>query len=449
MPSCDVLCSLNDKSHVFDCAPTPQCDVYAHDLNVDFSNLGCTSSSLVEPQPSTPFESLIATFESQIRCIELDNELGPSKEMILNSMRGQLEIMKKNEERLEEGRRRKEELESQLSPLMLVCEKSQFNVCVEDDDDDFEQPRECEDPIGEHMSDGEGVENEESVDFENPNPFSHLDESQVHDCDPFIHEYLDSFEVMSNVFIECQMKTHSLLSEFIKNASWERDDFEMNLHPFMHGFEILGFKEVEGVVVHDCSKGDYVVPLGSWMFEGDHDHECSSFEDSMIDFHAQIGDLRNGGEEETICKTIAPIPFSHVPFSRNFNHIPYTPISLPSFVNEPIGDPLAYEDFYVPHSSSIEEKGDFATQKDFCEESFPFYSSSYFLEFSFDSSSSWKLPLHLLLRALILVHALLISFAYLLSYEMCSSAFDKLLRSLQYYLLERSSLDLKQAFLGK
>ena len=159
MPSCDVLRSLNDESHVFDCAPTPQCDVYAHDLNVDFSNLGCTSSSLVEPQPSTPFESLIATFESQIRCIELDNELGPSNEMILNSMRGQLEIMKKNEERLEEGRRRKEELESQLSPLMLVCEKSQFNVCVEDDDDDFEQPRECEDPIGEHLSDGEGVEN--------------------------------------------------------------------------------------------------------------------------------------------------------------------------------------------------------------------------------------------------------------------------------------------------
>ena len=206
-------------------------------------------------------------------------------------------------------------------------------------------------------SDGEGVESEESVNFKNPNPPSHLDESLMHDCDSSIHEYLDSLEVMYNMFFECQMKTDSLLSEFIKNASCERDEFEMNLHPFMHGFETLGFKEVEGVVVHGCDGGDYAVPLGSWMFEGDVDHECSSFEDSMIDFHALIGDLRHGGEEEFICETIAPIPSSHVPFSRNFNHIPYTPMSLPSFVNEPIGDPLVYDGFYVAHLSPIEERG--------------------------------------------------------------------------------------------
>ena len=80
--------------------------------------------------------------------------------------------MKKNEERIEEERRRGDELESQLPSLRLVCEKHQSNVCVEDDDDDFEQPRECEDPIGEHLNDGEGVENEEIVDFEIPNPSS-------------------------------------------------------------------------------------------------------------------------------------------------------------------------------------------------------------------------------------------------------------------------------------
>ena len=130
-------------------------------------------------------------------------------------------------------------------------------------------------------------------------------------------------------------------------------------------------------------------------------------------------------------------------------------MSLPSFVNEPIGDPLVYDGLYVAHLSPIWEKGDVATQKYF-EESLPSFSSSssfsfssYFVDFSFDSSSffSWHLSPHL--RALSLLHLLFASFAYLLSYEMCSSAFDKLLRALNYYFLERSCLDLKQAFLGK
>ena len=153
---------------------------------------------------------------------------------------------------------------------------------------------------------------------------------------------------MTNVFIEGVTKTHSLLSEFIDNASWEKNEFEMNLHPFMHGFETLGFEDVEGVVVHRCDREEDVVSLAGWMFEGDGDQGFSSFEDSMIDFYALIGDLRNGGEEEFIGETIAPIPFSHIPFSRRFNHIPYYPMSLPSFVKEPIGDPPFIGDIQAP-----------------------------------------------------------------------------------------------------
>ena len=115
------------------------------------------------------------------------------------------------------------------------------------------------------------------------------------------------------------------------------------------------------------------------------------------------------------------------------------------------------DDFHVPPSIIVEDKRNFANKK-FCDEDLPFSfsfhssfpsSTSYFLEFPFDPSSSffWHLPLHL--RAIILLHVLIPSFAYLHPHEMCSSAFDKLLRALNYYFLERSSLDLKQAFLGK
>ena len=314
----------------------------------------------------------------------------------------------------------------------------------EDDDDEFEQSREIESPL----SDGGRVVNEENIDFEVSNPLPHLDESTLHVCDPSIHESLDSFEVMASMFIEGVTNHYSLLREFIGNASWERDEFERNLYPFMHGLETLGFEDLEGVVVHRCDREeDEVVSIGEFLFEGDVSHECS-FEDSMIDFHALIGDVR-------LCETIVSPPLPHVPFSRKFDHISYYPMFLPSFVKEPIEDPLLFDETFPSHPPIIEEMGDYATQKDF-EEVLPFYSfpyfsssfSSYFLDFSFDFSSFfWHLPPHL--RAIILLHVLLPSFAYLLSYEMCSSAFDKLLRSLQYYLLERSRLDVKQAFLGK
>lgn len=91
---------------------------------------------------------------------------------------------------------------------MLVCENYKSNVRVEDDvddDDDFEQPRVYEDPISEKLSDGKGVEDEDKVNFDNPNPLPHLDESEMHDGDSFIHDYLNSFEVMSKMFFEGQM----------------------------------------------------------------------------------------------------------------------------------------------------------------------------------------------------------------------------------------------------
>ena len=163
----------------------------------------------------------------------------------------------------------------------------------------------------------------------------------------------------------------------------------------------------------------------------------------MIDFHALVSNVG-------LCETLVSPPLAHVPFSRKFDYISYYPIFLPSFVKEPIEDLLLFDETIPFHPPIIEEMGDCATQKYF-EESLPYFSSSfssYFLDFSFDFSSFfWHLPPHL--RAIILLHVLLPSFAYLLSYDMCSSAFDKLLRSLQYYLLERSRLDVKQAFLGK
>ncbi|XP_021734376.1 uncharacterized protein LOC110701090 [Chenopodium quinoa] len=70
------------------------------------------------------------------------------------------------------------------------------------------------------------------------------------------------------------------------------------------------FKEIEGVVVHEGSGGDYLVPLGTWMFEGDGDQECSSIKDSMIDFHAHIGNVRPCVEG-----VATPLPISHTPFS--------------------------------------------------------------------------------------------------------------------------------------
>ncbi|XP_021722836.1 metal transporter Nramp6-like [Chenopodium quinoa] len=96
------------------------------------------------------------------------------------------------------------------------------------------------------MSDGEGVKNEESIEFENPNPLSHLDEPQVYVCEPSIYEYIDSFEVMSHLFCEIHMKIYRFLDEFIEKAYWDLDDFTITLPPLMHGFEDLGFEIVEG-----------------------------------------------------------------------------------------------------------------------------------------------------------------------------------------------------------
>ncbi|XP_021728492.1 glutamic acid-rich protein-like [Chenopodium quinoa] len=125
--------------------------------------------------------------------IELSDDLGPKKESILNSMRRQLELMKKSEEPLEEGRKRGKELESQLSSLTLEWENFKSNVCVEDDDN-FEQPRVCEDPIVEHRSEGKRVESDDDFDdilSLDISSFVDCDESQVEPIrDPLVYDDL-------------------------------------------------------------------------------------------------------------------------------------------------------------------------------------------------------------------------------------------------------------------
>lgn len=49
MPSCDVLCSLNDESHMLDCAPSPQFNENAHVYNDDDPTFGCDSSFTLDP----------------------------------------------------------------------------------------------------------------------------------------------------------------------------------------------------------------------------------------------------------------------------------------------------------------------------------------------------------------------------------------------------------------
>ncbi|XP_021768876.1 uncharacterized protein LOC110733172 [Chenopodium quinoa] len=79
----------------------------------------------------------------------------------------------------------------------------------------------------------------------------------------------------------------------------------------MHGFEDLGFEFVEGKVVYCGAKKDEVDSFGVFELEGDVDCERTSFEDSMIDFHALVGDVR-----PCIEGVMNPLPISHTPFSK-------------------------------------------------------------------------------------------------------------------------------------
>ena len=100
------------------------------------------------------------------------------------------------------------------------------------------------------------------------------------------------------------------MSEFIDKASLERDEFERNSPPFTLDFEMVGLEKFKGDVVQGCEEEVEIESFGVFELEGDVEHEGSSFEDSMIDFHALISDVRPCGEG-----VATPLPISHTPFS--------------------------------------------------------------------------------------------------------------------------------------
>ena len=272
-------------------------------------------------------------------------------------------------------------------------------------------------------------------------PHSPLDDSNEQAFDSSIHDDLDSFEIMAQIFLEFQTVAHNLMSKFIDKASLERDEFERNLPPFTLDFEI-----VEGKAVYCGEKEDKVDYLGVFELEGDVEHEGSSFEDSMIDFHSLISDVRSCDEG-----LATPFSLSHTPFSQRFNHISYYPMFLPSFLKEPLRDPLPFQASKAPNPFIVDEEKSYnANQKDFCED-FSFSSStfsSYFLDFSFGTFTFSFLPSLKHKVSLYFMFACHMSIAYALFLDMFAGAYDKLLRSLSGYLLDWSRLDVKQAFAG-
>ena len=367
----------HDEYRSLDCAPSPQYNDDAHGYNVNDPPSSSSCSYMATNDPSYAFNE--PYFEG--------NQIGKSREE--EELMGMLSEF--IEETNEKNRIREEEQKEMQASLEMIENKIfQLADTQETPLPSSPPPHMSEDPIDEHLIDGEGVESEDIVDFVNPNPLSHLNESQVYECDPSIYEYVDSFEVMSKMYIESQSKTYRLLDNFIESASWDLDEFEMNLPPFMHGFETLGFEIVGEKIVYVGRKEVEVDSFDVFELEGDVDHECSSFENSMIDVHALIGDVRPCGEG-----LANPFPLPHSPFPQSFDHILPHSFSLPSYLKEPNGEPPSIDDLPCPHSIIVEEMGECATQK-FCEESLPFYfslsphspsPSSYFLHFSFDSFS--------------------------------------------------------------
>ena len=147
---------------------------------------------------------------------------------------------------------------------------------------------------------------------------------------------------------------------------------------------------------------------------------------------------------ESFCEEFIPILPSHVPFSKRLDLIPSFPVSLPHYIMCP---PLEESStFSVPHSydSHVDAKvaklysSDVSSSFDFDSSLyFDFSSSSYFLFFPFSfshfaHSSSFR---HRVL--IFFVSTLLYTLAYLIFVESCAVAHDKLLRSLQSYLLNK------------
>src|SRR6185503_4010298 len=83
-------------------------------------------------------------------------------------------------------------------------------------------------------------------------PHSPLDDPNEQAFDLSIHDDLDSFEIMAQIFLEFQTVAHNLMSEFIDKASLERDEFERNMPPFTLDFEMVGLEKFKGDDIQGC-----------------------------------------------------------------------------------------------------------------------------------------------------------------------------------------------------
>lgn len=107
-------------------------------------------------------------------------------------------------------------------------------------------------------------------------------------------------------------------------------------------------------------------------------------------------------------------------------------------------DIISSLDLQVPKPIFVEENSDDATNFFYIEDSFPFYFfysfSFYFLVFPCVPSSFRHPSPHTHRVVMHLVHILHLIIAYLIFMEMCASAYEKLMRYLNSYLLGKSKL---------
>ena len=171
--SCDPICEpstsdfnsfspfVDGESHLLDYAPFPQYDdAHVYNVNDPPSSSSCSYMA----SNDFPYASNESFYEG--------NSMESLKEEKIMKI---MEMMEKYNEMREVENRETEARMKMLESQILQLANSQENALPSSS-----LPHMSEDPITEHSSDGEGVENENSVDFENPNPSSHLDESQVY-----------------------------------------------------------------------------------------------------------------------------------------------------------------------------------------------------------------------------------------------------------------------------
>ena len=148
---------------------------------------------------------------------------------------------------------------------------------------------------------------------------------------------------------------------------------------------------------------------------------------------------------ESFCEELVPIRPSHVPFCKRLDLIPSFPVSLPHYVMCPPFEESST--FSVSHSHDSYPNTNMA--KLYSSDNFSsFYvdsslyfdssSSSYFLIFPFDFSHFAHISSFRQRVLIYLVPTLLHTLAYLIFHESCAVAHEKLLRSLQSYLLNNT-----------